>query len=220
MLRYAITNRAQYPGDEVFRQESVVREAARWAAEGVEFIQIREKDLPAGKLAALTRQVLAAVREAGTGTRVLVNARLDVAVATGAEGVHLTGRGGELTPAQVREVYRSAGAGIGAGIGAGTGAGVPLISVSCHSVEEVRLAADRRVDAILFGPIFGKTVNGVEVAPALGVDVLRAACVASDGVAVFALGGVTKERLAECAQAGAVGVAGIRLFAGNLRSDS
>jgi thiamine-phosphate pyrophosphorylase len=220
MLRYAITNRAQYPGDEVFQQESVVREAARWAAEGVEFIQIREKDLPAGKLAALTRQVLAAVREAGTGTRVLVNARLDVAVATGAEGVHLTGRGGELTPAQVREVYRSAGAGIGAGIGAGTGAGVPLISVSCHSVDEVRLAAGERVDAILFGPIFGKTVNGVEVAPALGVDVLRAACVASDGVAVFALGGVTKERLAECAQAGAAGVAGIRLFAGNLRSDS
>jgi thiamine-phosphate pyrophosphorylase len=220
MLRYAITNRAQYPGDEVFRQESVVREAARWAAGGVEFIQIREKDLPAGKLVALTRQVLAAVREAGTGTRILVNARLDVAVATGADGVHLTGRAGELTPAQVREVYRSAGAGIGAGIVAGTGAGVPLISVSCHSVDEVRLAAGERVDAILFGPIFGKTVNGVEVAPALGVHVLRAACVASDGVAVFALGGVTKERLPECARAGAAGVAGIRLFAGNPRSDS
>lgn len=213
MLRYAITNRAQYPGDEVYQQESVVREAARWAADGVEYIQVREKDLPAGELAALTRQVLAAVRKAGTGTRVLVNARLDVAVATGADGVHLTGRAGELTPAQVREVYRLAGSGSGAGIGAGIVWGGPIISVSCHSVEEVRRAAGGTVDAILFGPIFGKVANGVEVAPALGLEALRRACVASEGGAVFALGGVTQERLPECAQAGAAGVAGIRLFA-------
>ena len=87
MLRYAITNRASYRGNPPYRLDRVVRDAALWAAEGIEYIQLREKDLEAGEQVTLARRVMAAVREvAGDNaakTRVLVNSRPDVAVAAG-----------------------------------------------------------------------------------------------------------------------------------------
>jgi thiamine-phosphate pyrophosphorylase len=85
MLRYAITDRRSYGDDST---DELLRDAARWAAAGIDFIQIREKHLAAGELAELTRRVLAAARGAGGATRVLVNSRPDVAAATGADGVH------------------------------------------------------------------------------------------------------------------------------------
>jgi thiamine-phosphate pyrophosphorylase len=202
MLHYAITNRARYGGTEIYRLDSLVREAGRWAAEGIDFIQVREKDLPAGELAGLMRRVLAVVQKAGSATRVLVNSRVDVAVAAGADGVHLTGAAGELRPEQARAVFR------------GAGLEAAVVSVSCHSLEEVARAAGFGVEAILFGPVFGKVVDGMEVVPGVGLEGLRAACGAAAGVPVLGLGGVTWERAAECAAAGAAGVAGIRLFLG------
>jgi thiamine-phosphate pyrophosphorylase len=196
MLLYAITDRSSYGRTEAYRQESLIRESRRWASEGIDFIQVREKDLSAGELTGLMRRIMAAVREAGTGTRVLVNSRLDVAIAAGADGVHLTGGPGELRPEQVRQLFPEA-----------------VISVSCHTVEEVARAAEWGVDAILFGPVFGKTVDGVEVVPGVGIGELRAAGGAAKGALVFALGGVTTARAKECAEAGAAGIAGIRLFA-------
>jgi thiamine-phosphate pyrophosphorylase len=200
VLRYAITDRAAYGGSPAYRLDSVVREATRWATEGIEFIQMREKDLGAAELAELTRRVLAAVRAAGGATRVLVNSRADVAVASGADGVHLTAATGQLLPAQVRSIYAAA------------GLDDPRVSISCHTVGEVQRASALGVDAILFGPVFGKTVSGTQVVRGLGLESLREACEAGGGTPVYALGGLTEERAAECISTGAAGVAGIRLF--------
>jgi thiamine-phosphate pyrophosphorylase len=205
VLRYAITDRAAYGGSPAYRLDSVVRESARWAAEGIEFVQIREKDLAAGELAELTGRVLAAVRGAGSGTQVLVNSRADVAVATGADGVHLTGAAGELSPEQIRTIYRAA------------GRSNPVVSISCHTVEDVQRAAACGVEAILFGPVFGKTIEGVQVVMGLGLESLRQACEAAVNTPVYALGGVALERAHECLSHGATGVAGIRFFS-NLSS--
>jgi thiamine-phosphate pyrophosphorylase len=79
-------------------------------------------------------------------------------------------------------------------------------------LEEVARAAGFQAEAILFGPVFGKVVDGVEVVPGVGLEGLRAACGVAAGVPVFGLGGVTWDRATECAAAGAAGVAGIRLF--------
>jgi thiamine-phosphate pyrophosphorylase len=212
MLRYAITDRAVYAGTENYRLDSVVREAERWAADGIDFVQIREKDLNAGELAELTRRIMAAVRVAGTvKTRVLVNSRADVSVAAGADGVHLTAATGELTPVQVRRVFEVA------------GMGVPVVSASCHSIAEAERARDAGVDLILFGPVFEKRVGRQVIRDGEGLEALRRVSSAVGGVKVLALGGVTMELAEECIEAGAAGVAGIRLFlrgAGELKSQS
>jgi thiamine-phosphate pyrophosphorylase len=200
VLRYAITDRAAYGGSPAYRLDSVVREAARWAAEGIEFIQIREKDLGAGELAELTRRVLVAVRVQGGATRVLVNSRADVAAATGADGVHLTATVGQLLPAQVRSIFAAA------------GRSNATVSISCHTIDEVQRASKLGVDAILFGPVFGKTIDGVQVTEGQGLEGLGQACMAAGSVAVCALGGMTEERAAECLATGAAGIAGIRFF--------
>lgn len=201
MLNYAITDRKLFHRNDEYRRNSVVHQCERWAAEGIDFIQLREKDLSAAELVELTRRVLLAVRNVpGSRTKVLVNSRADVAAATAADGVHLTAAPGELTPNQIRTVFAAA------------GLRKPAVSISCHSVEDVRRASTAGVDAILFGPVFCKVVDRVEVVRGVGLEGLRAACVASGGTAVFALGGITEARFAECAGAGAVGVAGIRLF--------
>jgi thiamine-phosphate pyrophosphorylase len=200
VLRYAITDRAAYGGSPAYRLDSVVDEATRWVAEGIEFIQIREKDLEAAELAGLTRRVLAAVRAAGSATRVLVNSRADVAAAAGADGVHLTTTVGQLLPAQVRSIFATA------------GRSNAVVSISCHTIEEVQRARALGVEAILFGPVFGKTVSGTQVLKGLGLESLREACEMAGGTPVYALGGVTEERAAECLVIGAAGVAGIRFF--------
>ncbi len=110
------------------------------------------------------------------------------------------------------------------GIGAGEAFGRHLrleelpaagwVSVSCHTVEEVRLARERRASAVLFAPVFGKTVDGVEVVPGTGLGTLREACRAAREVPVFALGGLNEGNARDCVRAGAAGVAGIRMFFG------
>ncbi|HSY70577.1 MAG TPA: thiamine phosphate synthase [Edaphobacter sp.] len=200
MLRYAITNRALYSGDEPQQQAALLRQTSRWAADGIDFIQLREKDLPAATLADLARAVLGAIAQTTGPTKLLINSRPDIAIATGAHGVHLTATAGERTAIQIRELYADA------------SLPVPFITVSCHSVEEVRRARDNRADAILFAPVFEKTIAGHEVVPGQGLDKLRDACSVASPVPVYALGGVTLENAASCLEAGAVGIAGIRLF--------
>jgi thiamine-phosphate pyrophosphorylase len=200
VLRYAITNRALYSGDEPQQQAALLRQTSRWAADGIDFIQLREKDLPAATLADLARAVLGAIAQTTGPTKLLINSRPDIAIATGAHGVHLTATAGERTAIQIRELYADA------------SLPVPFITVSCHSVEEVRRARDNRADAILFAPVFEKTIAGHEVVPGQGLDKLRDACSVASPVPVYALGGVTLENAASCLEAGAVGIAGIRLF--------
>ncbi len=172
----------------------------RWVQEDVHFVQLREKQLAAGELLKLATALRAALREAGHA-RLLINSRADVAVAAGADGVHLTSQPGELTPEQVRQVFRAA------------GAGTPVVSVSCHTLDEVRQAVAGGADLIVFGPVFEKRVADVVVAEGVGLDALREACGAAGGTPVLALGGVTWPRAELCIEAGAAGVAGIRLFA-------
>jgi len=200
MLRYAITDRSQFGADERVRQGGLLRAAARWAAEKIDFIQLREKDLPPAALVRLCRDMSAAL--AGFPVRLLVNSRVDVALAAGLSGVHLTSHPQALTPAAVRTLLGDS----------------ALVSVSCHTAAQVYAAAAGGADLILFGPVFGKTIRGggesVEVTPAVGLEALRDACAAAGATPVLALGGVTRDQTERCVEAGARGVAGIRLFAG------
>jgi thiamine-phosphate pyrophosphorylase len=187
MLRYAITSGRVGVG---WDAKALVEQCATLSAKGIDFILVREKQLPAGELCALTRRVV----ELARGVRVLVSGRVDVAIAAGAAGVNLSSRAGELTVPQVRQLLPEA-----------------FVSVSCHSLSEVRTAKAQGADAVLFGPVFGKTVEGVEVVAGVGLERLREAC--REGVDVFALGGVKEANMKSCLEAGASGVASIRMFA-------
>jgi thiamine-phosphate pyrophosphorylase len=152
---------------------------------GVEYIQIREKDLTARDLFALTEEAVAIAR--GSVSRILVNDRADVALAAGADGVHLRSDG--IQPAVMRQV-------LPAGF---------LIGISCHTEEDLRHA--QGADFAVFGPVFASPGKG----PGVGVEALKSAVRVSP-VPVFALGGVTWENAPLCLEAGAVGIAAIRLF--------
>ena len=130
----------------------------------------------------------------------MINSRPDIALATGAHGVHLTAHPNELTIAQVRSLYDSA------------NRPAPIITISCHTLEEVHRARVNQADAVLFAPVFEKIIAGETITPGQGIDRLRAACLAASPIPVYALGGVTLERAAACLDAGAAGIAGIRLF--------
>jgi thiamine-phosphate pyrophosphorylase len=174
---------------------ALARSCAGLAAGGVELVLVREKRLEAGALAQLSRSVMEAVRATGTSTRVLIAQRLDVAIAAGADGVHLSARAGELTVSQVKQLMPQA-----------------FVTVSCHSTAEVERARDAGASAVLFGPVFGKTVDGVEVVAGVGLERLREACEGARKMPVFALGGVTEANAQQCVDAGAAGIAGIRMF--------
>ena len=173
----------------------MVERCGALALDGVEFVMVREKQLEAGELTRLVRDVVRAVRS--SGTKVLVSQRVDVALAAGADGVHLSGRAGELLPEQVRRVMPGA-----------------VVSLSCHAVGEVRAAAESEASLVLFAPVFGKVVNGAEVVAGVGLERLREACGAAGEMPVLALGGVTAGNTGACVGAGAAGVAGIRMFFG------
>ena len=195
MVRYAITS-----GVEGRSREALLTDARRWADEGLEFVQLREKWMSVGELVALAKGMVGVFREAGGRTKLLVNGRADVAVVAGVDGVHLTSRAGELTAEQVRRVFAAGGR-------------EAVVSVSCHSVEEVRRVAGVGVDLILFGPVFEKRVAGKVVVAGVGIEALWEACAVAAGVRTLALGGVTGANVATCLEAGAAGVASIRVFA-------
>jgi thiamine-phosphate pyrophosphorylase len=209
MLRYAITDRARFAAEsgqqaEPTRQTALLRQAARLAAEGIDFLQLRERDLSAAALASLARNLLATLCEHNPATRLLVNSRADVAIATHADGVHLTSSPNELTPAQIRTLYAAA------------SLPEPVISLSCHTLAEVARAAssapDERPTLILFGPVFEKVVGNKLVTAGAGLDLLRAACAAAAPIPVLALGGINPANTDSCLAAGAMGIAAIRLF--------
>jgi thiamine-phosphate pyrophosphorylase len=200
VLRYAITSRNLFPGDDRQQQAALLEQASRWATDGIDAIQLREKDLPAGVLTNLARNILENIHLAASPTKLLINARPDIAIAAGAHGVHLTSAPGEITPSQVRNLFAS------------IPLSPPIITCSCHTLAEVEQARENRVDAILFAPVFGKSVAGEIVVPGQGLDHLRAACAAAAPVPVYALGGVTLDNAPACLEAGAAGIAGIRLF--------
>ncbi|MBV9442511.1 MAG: thiamine phosphate synthase [Acidobacteriaceae bacterium] len=177
MKRYYITDRKAVGG---FRPLlDVIRDQMHF---GVDYLQIREKDVSARELFEFTLAVLE-VRtfeaKALVPTKILINSRADVASATGAEGVHLPSDAPQATLPGL------------------------LVARSCHTLEEIQTA---KADFVTFGPVFETPGKG----PALGVEFLRRACAL--GKPVFALGGVNWDNAARCLEAGAEGVAGIRLF--------
>ncbi|WP_353064944.1 thiamine phosphate synthase [Tunturibacter psychrotolerans] len=200
MIRYAITSRALYPGSEHDKQIALLAEASHWIADHIDFIQLREKDLPAASLTVIARKLLQTIHLTSSPTRLLINSRPDIALATNAHGVHVSSSPDELTPTQVRDLHTSA------------NQPVPIITTSCHTLADIQRAHLHQVDAILFAPVFEKPLPNQQTIPGQGLDELRAACLAAAPIPVYALGGVTLENAPSCLEAGAAGVAGIRLF--------
>lgn len=205
MLRCAITDSTSIAEDPASRRTKLLEQARRWARrsalDGIDLVQLREKHLEAGALLQLAQGMLQILRANGASqTKLLINSRVDVAIAAGADGVHLTSRPGELTPEQVRAVFAHA------------GRPAPVVSVSCHMLDEVQQAKENRADCILFGPVFEKRIDGELIREGLGMDLLREACKLAEPIPILALGGVTEENTPLCLQAGAAGIAAIRLF--------
>ena len=168
----------------------VVQLAVDAARAGVDVVQLRERDLTAAALVALARRAVAAMR--GTAARLAVNDRLDVALAAGADGVHLTTR--SLEPRVVRACTRP-------GL---------LVGASTHSEAEVETASAGGVDYVVCGPVYD-TPSKRGMGDPLGPDRVGAIAAASR-VPVLALGGLTRENAPATVAAGAAGVAAIRLF--------
>ena len=204
MILCYITDRRQFPGPESARRRRLLAKIAQAARAGVDYIQLREKDLPARELEELAREaveVLLAARGSGHATRLLINSRADVALAAGAHGVHL--RADDISPREVRALWALSSR------NEKPGTRNPVVSVSCHTMPEVSRAAAARASFAVFGPVFEK--QGARTPG--GLDRLRRAC--RRRVPVLALGGVTLENARACLDAGAAGIAAIRLFQQN-----
>ncbi len=210
MLLYYITDRTQLPGDEASRRSALLAKVSECARAGVDYIQLREKDLSGRELEKLARLVVAEIRSAGRRTRLLINSRMDVAIACGADGVHLRSGDEDPNPGDARAVFASA------------GMARPVIAASCHSEKEVAAAESHGADFVVFGPIFEKAGTSVgelqelrRICATVSAADEKTEAVARVRLPVLALGGVTLENAAECVRAGAAGVAGIRLFQQN-----
>lgn len=168
-------------------ERSIVVETIRTAvADGVDLVQIRERDLSARLLFDLATDVVTAVKD--TGALVLLNDRADVALASGADGVHL--RESSIPPAVVREIFPKH----------------LVIGVSTHDVHAAQSAAAGGADFVFFGPVFESPGKGEPTGP----DKLRDVCRAIGGFPVIALGGIDSDNVGLALDAGAAGVAGIR----------
>jgi thiamine-phosphate pyrophosphorylase len=217
-LLYYITDRAAFPGDERIRRLRLLDKIAEAASHGVDYIQLREKDLPARELESLANEAMRIIRsdsilrtESGElRTALLINSRTDVALATAAAGVHLPAN--DVFPEEVRAAWKCGEDMCGAGALARENLPRnPLIAVSCHSPQEVAQAAANQATFAVFAPIFEKW-DAPGTTPT-GLDALRQACRAS--IPVLALGGVTLRNAESCLQVGAAGIAAIRLFQEN-----
>ena len=153
--------------------------------------QIREKLLSARALYELVVRAVSITRD--THTKLLVNDRVDIARAAGADGVHLTSR--SLPSSVVRM----------------TCGPEFLIGVSTHSLAEARAARDGSADFVVFGPVF-ETESKRAFGPPQGLDNLRAVTRTLDEFPVLAIGGITLDNIPACLSAGASGVAAIHML--------
>ena len=164
------------------------------AAAGVDWVQIREKDLAARELLELARESVAA-----NSSRIIINDRLDVALAAGAAGVHL---GHASAPAR----------GVVAWCRRGNAPPEFLVGVSCHSLEGAKQAERDGASYTYFGPIY-ETPSKIPFGKPHGVAELASVCSAVR-IPVIAIGGVNESNAAECLRAGAAGIAAIRMIQG------
>jgi thiamine-phosphate pyrophosphorylase len=168
---------------------------------GLDWIQLREKHLQGRELVELTRAAVQEARAAGGQARIIVNDRLDVALAAAADGVHLGGS--SLPMAEVRAWLERARA-------RPQVAPEFLIGRSCHSLQEAQQAERDGASYIIFGPVYA-TPSKAQFGPPQGIQRLREVCGAVR-IPVLAIGGITVENARACLQAGAAGIAAIRMF--------
>lgn len=207
----AETSETRQPFD---ARKTLLEKIAAATTAGVDWIQIREKDLSGKECSSLTREALRLVASSSPGaaakasissrieareqdsTRMLVNDRLDVALAARAAGVHLGEK--SLPPEEARRLVNS------------FRKEDFLIGVSCHSVEAAKAAERGGADYLFFGPVFATASKAAYGAPQ-GLENLAEVCRAV-AVPVLAIGGITLENAADCLSAGASGITAIRLF--------
>jgi thiamine-phosphate pyrophosphorylase len=182
-----VTDRHRLPNPS---EDALVRLAAAAARGGVDLIQIRERDLHDRRLLALTQRIVSAVR--GTNAIVVVNDRLDVAIAAGAGGVHL--RADSIRADRVRAISPDS----------------FLIGRSVHTVAEAAAAAASGVDYLVMGTIYA-TPSKDDVVALAGITGLQAVC-RTVSTPVLAIGGVTADKVGDLAGAGAAGLAAVGLF--------
>jgi len=197
LLLYYISDRKAFPGDDRVRRRRLLDKIAEAASAGIDHIQLREKDLPIRDLESLAREAMQVIGQEG---KLLINSRTDVALATTAAGVHLLAN--DISPHEVRAAWKC---------GAPARELSPrnlLIGISCHTPEEAEKAAANQATFAVFAPVFEKND-----APGTGLESLRQACRAK--IPVLALGGVTLQNTHSCLEAGAAGIAAIRLFQEN-----
>src|ERR1700691_560313 len=156
-LLYYITDRTAFPGNEHTRRRLLLDKIAEAATQGIDYIQLREKDLPARELESLARDAMSVLHKLRTENRelrtaLLITSRTDVAIATAANGVHL--QSNDISPKEVRAAWQRL-------CGAGTPAREissqnPLVAISCHSPREVAEAAADHASFAVFAPVFEK----------------------------------------------------------------
>jgi thiamine-phosphate pyrophosphorylase len=189
-----VTDKSALSASPVGSRTFLLEKVKAAAAAGVDWIQIREKQLSGRELAELANEAL---RVAPAPCRVLINDRLDVACAVGAAGVHLTEQ--SISVADARKFVRER--------------GLPasfLVGASTHSLDSARAAADSGANYITFGPVFS-TPSKAAYGPPQGIERLATIC-RSASIPVLAIGGITPENAGECIAAGVAGIAAIRIF--------
>ncbi len=199
-LLYYITDCDQFPGSRQEKERRMLAKIAECATVGVDYIQLREKDLSIHALEILANQAIAALA-VGPQTKLLINSRTDIALACGAHGVHRPAN--DLSASEVRAIF------------ARTRAPAPVIGVSAHSIAEVASAETQGADFAVFAPVFEKAGESNPE----GLEQLRKTChrpkTSGASMPVLALGGITLANARLCLEAGAAGIAAVRLFQQN-----
>ena len=208
LLLYYITDRTQLGDSEPSRRQRLLEKIGEAAEAGVDYVQLRERDLTVHELERLAAAAVEIVRRSQTKTKLLINSRIDVALAVGADGVHL--RSNDIAASEARSLWTKS-----------SGRTDCVIAVSCHSLADVLNAEAHGADFVVFGPVFGK--QGSAAAPT-GVEAItrivnrggpadhKVEAGQSLRMPVIALGGMTAENIAAGVNAGAAGVAAIRMF--------
>ena len=145
LLLYYITDRWLFPGNAAEQERQLLAKIEECAAEGVDFVQLREKDLGTHALEQLGGKAMASL--GNSRTRLLINSRTDVALACRAHGVHLPAN--DLAASEVRAIFSR------------VGVGLPIVAVSTHSAAEVASAEAHGADFAVFGAVLEKsgTIN-------------------------------------------------------------
>jgi thiamine-phosphate pyrophosphorylase len=176
---------------------------------GVDLIQIRERDLTGRNLVEIGIRATEIVRQGNAAdpskprTRLLINSRVDVAIACAADGVHL--RSEDIAAADARSVFSK------------SGITRLVVGVSCHTIQEVELAEGQGADFALFGPVFEKAEMNVQPNGITELDRVCHRRMINPAMPVIAVGGVNLENALQCLRVGAAGIAAIRLFqSGNI----